>query len=69
MSAAESAERRRAMLRTAMGPSIASALADPLDSVLGDRIMLIPAGDVMWWYHPPREWSRRTLVPVVVERK
>ena len=30
MSAAESAERRRAMLATAMGPAIASALADPL---------------------------------------
>ena len=29
MSAAESAERRRAMLRTAMGPEIATALADP----------------------------------------
>jgi type IV secretion system protein VirB11 len=30
MSTAESAERRRAMLRTAMGPAIAAALADPL---------------------------------------
>ena len=30
MSGAESAERKRAMLRTAMGPSIAEALADPL---------------------------------------
>jgi type IV secretion system protein VirB11 len=30
MSAAESLERRRAMLRTAMGPAIAAALADPL---------------------------------------
>lgn len=30
MSAALSAERRRAMLRTAMGPAIADALADPL---------------------------------------
>jgi len=29
VSAAESAERRRAMLRTAMGPEIATALADP----------------------------------------
>jgi P-type conjugative transfer ATPase TrbB len=30
MIAAEAAERRRAMLRTAMGPAIAAALADPL---------------------------------------
>jgi len=30
MSAAESAHRKRAMLRTAMGPAIAAALADPL---------------------------------------
>ncbi|WP_129794000.1 P-type conjugative transfer ATPase TrbB [Sphingosinicella sp. CPCC 101087] len=30
MSAIESAERKRAMLRTAMGPDIAAALADPL---------------------------------------
>ena len=30
MSAAESSERKRAMLRTAMGPQIAAALADPL---------------------------------------
>lgn len=30
MSAAESLERRRTMLRTAMGPAIAAALADPL---------------------------------------
>jgi P-type conjugative transfer ATPase TrbB len=30
MVAAESADRRRAMLRTAMGPAIAAALADPL---------------------------------------
>ncbi len=30
MSAAESADRKRAMLRTAMGPDIAAALADPL---------------------------------------
>jgi type IV secretion system protein VirB11 len=30
MSAAESADRKRAMLRTAMGPVIAAALADPL---------------------------------------
>ena len=30
MSAVESQERRRAMLRTAMGPAIAAALADPL---------------------------------------
>jgi type IV secretion system protein VirB11 len=30
MSVAESLERRRAMLRTAMGPAIAAALADPL---------------------------------------
>ncbi len=30
MSAAEAADRRRAMLRTAMGPAIAAALADPL---------------------------------------
>ncbi|HEX8666990.1 MAG TPA: P-type conjugative transfer ATPase TrbB [Allosphingosinicella sp.] len=30
MSTAESADRRRAMLRTAMGPAIAAALADPL---------------------------------------
>ena len=30
MSAAESASRKRAMLRTAMGPAIAAALADPL---------------------------------------
>ena len=30
MSAAEAADRRRAMLRTAMGPEIAAALADPL---------------------------------------
>ena len=30
MSAPESADRRRAMLRTAMGPAIAAALADPL---------------------------------------
>jgi type IV secretion system protein VirB11 len=30
MSAAESADRKRAMLRTAMGPAIAAALADPL---------------------------------------
>ena len=30
MSASESADRRRAMLRTAMGPAIAAALADPL---------------------------------------
>ncbi|WP_114951576.1 P-type conjugative transfer ATPase TrbB [Sphingosinicella terrae] len=30
MSAVESAERKRAMLRTAMGPDIAAALADPL---------------------------------------
>ena len=30
MSAAESADRRRAMLATAMGPAIAAALADPL---------------------------------------
>ena len=30
MSASESADRKRAMLRTAMGPAIAAALADPL---------------------------------------
>ena len=30
MSASESADRKRAMLRTAMGPSISAALADPL---------------------------------------
>jgi Flp pilus assembly CpaF family ATPase len=30
MSATEAADRRRAMLRTAMGPDIAAALADPL---------------------------------------
>lgn len=40
MSTALSAERRRAMLRTAMGPAIASALADPL--VL--EIMVNPDG-------------------------
>lgn len=46
-----------------------AALADPLDRVLGDMGLLVPADDVIWWYHPPREWSRRTLVPVVVERR
>ncbi len=30
MSPSESADRKRAMLRTAMGPAIAEALADPL---------------------------------------
>jgi Flp pilus assembly CpaF family ATPase len=30
MSASEAASRKRAMLRTAMGPEIAAALADPL---------------------------------------
>jgi hypothetical protein len=59
----------RDLRRAGRGRAGFAALADPLDSVLGDRIMLIPADDVMWWYHPPREWSRRTLVPVVVERK
>lgn len=40
MSASESAERKRAMLRTAMGPAIAAALGDPL--VL--EIMVNPDG-------------------------
>jgi type IV secretion system protein VirB11 len=40
MSAAESADRKRAMLRTAMGPAIAAALADPL--VI--EVMLNPDG-------------------------
>jgi len=40
MSAAESAERKRAMVRTAMGPDIASALADPLVA----EVMVNPDG-------------------------
>ena len=40
MSASEAADRRRAMLRTAMGPDIASALADPLVA----EIMVNPDG-------------------------
>lgn len=46
-----------------------AALADPLDHAIGDMGLLVPAREVIWWYHPPREWSRRTLVPVVVERR
>lgn len=42
MSASESADRKRAMLRTAMGPAIAAALADPL--VL--EVMVNPDGAV-----------------------
>src|SRR3954466_1946127 len=40
MSEAESAGRRRAMLRTAMGPEIAAALADPLVT----EVMVNPDG-------------------------
>lgn len=46
-----------------------AALESPIDRVLNRNLLLVPASDVIWWYHPPREWSRRTLVPVVVERR
>lgn len=45
------------------------ALADPIDQVLGHTTLLVPAEDVIWWYQPPRRWAKRTLVPVIVERR
>lgn len=46
-----------------------AALENPIDRVLDRNLLLVPADDVIWWYHPPRDWSRRTLVPVVVEKR
>ena len=65
MSEAESAARRRAMLRTAMGPAIAAALADPL--VI--EVMVNPDGALrLDRSGSGRSDSGETMAPAQVER-
>ncbi|MCB9841213.1 MAG: hypothetical protein H6809_06160 [Phycisphaeraceae bacterium] len=54
--------------RAAGGSSGFAALETSLDGVIGGPTLLVPAQDVIWWYDSPREWSKRALVPIVIER-
>ncbi|MEZ6233939.1 MAG: hypothetical protein R3B68_07095 [Phycisphaerales bacterium] len=58
----------RDLNRAAGGQSGFAALETSLDGVIGGPTLLVPARDVIWWYDSPREWSKRALVPIVIER-